>query len=872
MRLIWPDGAFSALRQDISYALRMFRQSPGFTAVALTSLALGIGSNTAIFSLIDAVLLKRLPVSSPQELVVLARNPSHPEAGFNYPDYEFVRDHNRSYAGVIAYNGTSPVAFSAGHGPDARTQVAGVTMVSGNYFDVLGVRPALGRVLNVEDNRKEGAAPYAVLSHGFWRRAFAGDPHVVGKDLRLNGSPFTVVGVAREGFAGTELGASPDVFVPIMMIRQVNRNTWPRWNSRHMWWLVLIARLKPAVNMQQATAELNVLYDRIEKADPEHRPAAAWSKEGAMRQRAVVLPGSTGYSWLRNRIAKPLLFLMAIVAGVLLIACANVANLLLSRAAARQREIAIRLAIGAGRARLVRQMLTESVVLALLGGIAGLAFAYASIRFLLNLIPQHTFAISVDLSPDWRILMFSIGICVATGMLFGLAPALHATRIDLTPSLKGTTSVIESPISRLGLPRIDMRRTLMAVQVAVSLLLLIGTGLFVRSLMNLRDLAPGFRTTRLLMVSVDPGSSGYKGQRLRDFYDRLQQQVQKVPGVQVASLAAITPLGGSRWNGDVTIEGYQWKPNEKPYLDMNSVGPRYFETVGIPILLGRDFTDRDNPAVTPDTREEQPESKAAKESEPAKDAKPKGPPLVAIINQTMARRFWPKESAVGKRFTLSDKFKMDDAYEVVGVVEDARYFGLREATESMIYIPVWRQGADGRTLCVRTARDPKQTIEAIRRKVQEQDAGVPMIEARSMQEQMDDDLLQERLVAILSGFFGILALLLASIGLYGVIAYAVTRRTREIGIRMALGAQRAQVVGIVLLDAMVMVSAGAVVGVSAALALTRLASAFLYGMTPRDPATFILATSVLFAVTVFASYIPARRASNVDPMVALRYE
>jgi predicted permease len=726
--------------------------------------------------------------------------------------------------------------------------------------------------LNVEDNRKEGAAPCAVLSHGFWRRVFGGDANVIGRDIRINGTPFSVVGVAREGFTGTELGASPDIFVPIMMIRQVNRNTWPKWNSRHMWWLVLMGRLKSGVNIQQATAELNVLYDRIDKADPEYRPAPAWDKEAAVRRRAVVLPGSSGHSWLRNRISKPLLFLMAIVAGVLLIACANVANLLLARAAARQREIAIRLAIGAGRARLVRQMLTESVVLALLGGIAGLAFAYASTRFLLNLIPTRTFAISVDLSPDWRILSFSAVVCVLTGILFGLVPALQATRLDLTPSLKATTGIVTSPASRFGLPRIDMRRVLMALQVTVSLLLLIGTGLFVRSLMNLRDLAPGFRTTRLLMVSVEPGSSGYKGQRLRDFYDRLRQQVQSLPGVQVASLAAITPLGGSRWNGDVTIEGYQWKPNEKPYIDMNSVSTRYFETVAIPILVGRDFTDRDNPTVTIDPREEQAESKAAKEGKDAKDAKPKGPPRVAIINQTMARRFWPKESAIGKRFTTDEKFKIEDAYEIVGVVEDAKYFGLRAASESMIYIPVWRLGADGRTLCVRTSGDPSQTIEAIRRKVQEQDSGVPMIDARSMQEQMDDELLQERLVAILSGFFGGLALLLASIGLYGVITYAVTRRTREIGIRMALGAQRGQVVGMVLRDALIMVSVGSVAGVAAALALTRLAAAFLYGMTPRDPATFVLATSVLFVITVFASYIPARRASNVDPMVALRYE
>jgi predicted permease len=331
-------------------------------------------------------------------------------------------------------------------------------------------------------------------------------------------------------------------------------------------------------------------------------------------------------------------------------------------------------------------------------------------------------------------------------------------------------------------------------------------------------------------------------------------------------LAAITPLGGSRWNSDVSIEGYKWKASEKPYIDMNSVSPRYFEAVGIPILLGRDFSDRDSPAVTADERDDQPKSDTAKAPEP------KGPPPVAIINQTMARRFWPRESAIGKRFTLSEAFKLEEAYEVVGVVGDARYFGLREAAESMIYIPVWRQGANGRMLCVRTARDPSQTVAAIRQQVGAQDSGVPVIEARTMQEQMDDDLLQERLVAILSGFFGVLALLLASVGLYGVISYAVARRTREIGIRMALGAPRNHVIGIVLRYAIVVVLIGALVGLSAALALTRLASAFLYGMTAQDPTTFVMATLLLLAITAVASFIPAHRASNVDPMVALRDE
>ena len=849
--------------QDIRYALRMLRQSPGFAAVAILSLALGIGANTAIFSLINSVLLKWLPVDSPQQLVVLGRNPKNPNNGFNYPDYEYIRNHNQSYVGVIASSGAGLQAFAPGGTGSQAAQLAQVSMVSGNYFQVLGVTPALGRLLNDEDNKGEGAHPYAVLSHAFWMSQFGGDTRAIGREVRVNGSPFTVVGVCREGFSGTNVGSAPDIYVPIMMVGQVNRN-WRDWNTRHFWWLNVIARLKPGVGIPKATSELTLLLERIEKADPEHRPDPSWDKDAYLQRRGVLSPGGQGYSWFQKGAQKPLLVLMVVVGLVLLIACANVANLLLARAAGRQREIAVRLAIGASRGRLIAQMLTESLVISILGGFAGLGVAFLGVQALLPFLSEQTRNLSLDLSPDWRLAGFAIGVSLLSGLLFGLVPALRATKPDLTPSLKGDTTA--RLLSQVGFHRLDARRVLAVVQVAISLLLLIGTGLLVKSLQNLKTLDPGFRSENLMMVEVDPGQVGYKAHRLRDFYDRLVQALQSSPGVRSASLASITPLSGSEWNSSVGVQGYTWKPNEQPYVDMNAVSARYFETAGIPILLGRDFTDRDNPPQTLD----EPEGKGPKP--PTKpDA---GMRHVAIVNHTMALRFWPKESAIGKRFSLEDdsKFKMEGSYEIVGVVGDTRYFGLRKQNVPMIYIPTWLQGANGRTVCVRTAGDPGRINRTIRQQVQRLDPTVPVMRSVTMQETVDSELFQERLIATLCSFFGGLALVLASIGLYGLIAFAVTRRTREIGIRMAIGAQRRDVLWLMLREVVLLVLLGALAGVPLALGATRLLESLLYGIQPRDPGIIAAATALLFLVTLTAGYLPARRATRVDPMVALRYE
>ena len=841
------------LLQDLRYSLRVLFQNPGFAAVAVLSLALGIGANTAIFSIVDAVLLKWLPVSSPQELVVIARNPVEPSVGFNYPDYEYIRDHNQVFSGILVSGGGRALSMTVpDEGSHGSSELVPGTLVSGNYFQVLGVTPAIGRLFTPEDNKTPGAHPIAILSYDFWKTRFASDPRVLGRKITLNGSPFTIIGVSRQGFTGTSVGNSTSLFLPVMMLQQVNANA-REWNTRHFWWLTPLARLKPGVSVQKATADMEILFKQIEQNDP----TPAYDKDRDLRNHAVLLAGSGGYSFLRNRFSKPLAVLGAVVGLVLLIACANVANLLLARAASRRKEIAIRVAIGAGRWRLISQFVTEAVILAVIGGLAGLAFAYWSVQVLLSLLPIGTFPLDLHLTHDVRLLGFSFAVSLLTGLICGIVPALKATRPDVVSALKSDFT------ERFA--RLDLRRVLVIVQVALSLLLLVGAGLFVRSLENLRDLDPGFVRENVLIVSTSAGSIGYKGQRIRTFEDRLLSAASKLPGVRVASLAMLTPLQGSRWNSGITVQGYSWRPDEKPYIDFNAVSPGYFETLGIAILEGRDFRNQDNPAFTPDPLEKPlPDGKEPPE--------PPGPPKVAIVNHSMAAKFFPNESALGKRFSMGDEFKIEDSYEIVGVVKDTKYFGLREAVENMIYVSSWRQGANDMVLCLRSTRDPKPLIEAVRREMRNLDSAIPVRETVTMEQQLNNHISQERLIAMLSSFFGSLALLLAAIGLYGLMAHSATRRTREIGIRMALGARRTSVLWLILRDAVVLVLLGAVIGLPVAFGVTRFVSSFLYGLTARDPITMVAATVVLASVTVVASFVPARRASKVDPMVALRYE
>jgi predicted permease len=853
---------FATFRQDIRYALRMLRQAPLFTAVAVASLALGIGANTAIFTLTDAILLRWLPVQNPQELVVLGRNPVRPQYSYNYPDYRHVRDHAKSYSGVIAFSGGGrPISFALPGRADAQQLVA-LCMVSGNYFEVLGVPPALGRVFNTADNEKEGAHPFVVISHGFWKRAFAEDTGVVGRDVLLNGRRFQIVGVAREGFTGASVGFAPDLYAPIVMFRSFSPSA-SYWNTRMQWWLTVMGRLKPGVTQARAEAELNVLWQQILANDPRRRPVATWDKEYKINNTAVVQSGSTGQSYMRNQATKPLTVLMITVALVLVIACANVANLQLARGLARRREIAVRLAIGAGRGRLMSQLLTESITLSVLGGLAGLAVAWIGVRVLVGFLPRFgPFALQLDLSPDLRLLGFAFGLSVVTGILSGLAPALRATRPDVAPALK--TDATTSSGGRT--PVWDLRRTLVSFQVALSLLLLTGAGLFVRTLANLKNLDPGMNRENLLLVDNSVGQLGYDPQRERVFNERLREDVQRLPGVRAAATAAITPLSGSRWNNNVQIEGYRWRPEEPPHVDMNAVTPRYFEAAGIPIVLGRDFREGENLTVLPKRPDPPPDPRVEQPDIP-------GPPRVAIVNEAFVRKFFGTQSPIGRRLSMGEKWNAAKTYEIVGVVRDARYFDLRKSVEPMIYQPMYREPNNGTgALVVRTTGDPEKLIQQIRRRVGEIDAAVSVTDTRTMVENLNRTLMQERFIATLGSFFGAVALLLAAIGLYGVMSQSVTRRTREIGIRMALGAEARRVLWLVLRDALSMVVIGAVVGGGVALAVTRYAESLLYGIKPQDPVTLITTVVLLLAVTALAGFVPARRATRVQPMFALRHE
>lgn len=842
---------------DLCYALRMMRKTPATTTIAVMSLALGIGANTAIFSLVDAMLLRLLPVKSPQELYLVAANPARPNTSWNYPDYSAFRDHNTSFSGLAAYSGGAgqPVGMQL-DGADAgsTTELAYAAAVSGNYFDVLGVDPAIGSLFSPEDDRAPGASPYVVLSYDYWQSRFTGNPEVIGRKVRLNGYPFTITGVSRRGFRGADVTASPNMFIPIMMRSEVTGVPFAIWNTRHYWWMQTIGRLAPGATVAQAETELYAVYQAQEEGERQS------VKDGRFVNRAqpiLLMPAARGYSYVRNRLQRPLIILMIVVGLVLVIACANVANLMLARGAARQREMAVRLAVGASRTQLTAQLLVESIVIALAGGVAGLGFAFFGVRVLLEYLPQTGWGqASLNVTPDLRLLGFTFAVSLFTGVLYGIAPALKSTKPDLVHALK------EDSAGASGPSRLTLSNALVVVQVALSLVLLIGTGLFVRSLGNLHDIDSGFRADNTLIATVDPSRNGYKGQRLRDFYERLRPDVETLPGVQSVSLANITPLSGSRWNGSIAIEGYQWKDDDKKYVDMNAVGPRYFETVGIPLILGREFRDEDNPPYSLD-----PPEKFTPGVEPPE---PPGP-RVAIINKSFADRFFEGRNPIGMHVSADEQYKPDRAFEIVGVVKDAHYFGLREALEPMMYFPVWRQ-AGSRALCIRTSRDATQLAAAIRRQVTAIDAGIPVLAVRSMHQEIDNDILVDRLIATLSSYFGVLALLLAGVGLYGVISYGVTRRTREIGIRMALGAERSSVLWLVMRRAAAFLLIGAVIGIPTALFATRLVKSFLYGIGAQDPLTIVMATMVLGAVAATASFLPARRATKVDPMVALRHE
>lgn len=829
----------SNLLQDLRFATRTFAKSPAFVAVAVLSLALGIGANTAIFTLTDQLLLRMLPVKHPEQLVLLSARGQHygNNQGMNrisYPMYQDFRDRNQVFSGMFCFRET-PMSLSYG----GRTERVAGELVSGNYFPLLGAGAALGRVFTADDDKFQRQHPIAVLSHGYWLRRFAGDPGVIGRKIVINGFPLTIVGVSQAGYSGTDPSSAPEVRVPMMMSKQLAG--FLDLNDRRSRWVTAFGRLKPGVEIEKAKASLQPIFHQILDMEVQQAPFAKASphmKQAFLKMSMDVLPASKGRSYLRRQFSKPLLVLTATVALVLLIACANVANLLIARAASRQKEIAVRLALGAARSRIISQLLVENLMLSVAGGLAGLALAVWMDRVLIEFLRPSSVPLSISSTPDWRILAFNLGLSVLTGIVFGLAPALQGTRPDVAPTLKDQAGSLGGGVS------VALRKSLVVAQVALSLLLLIGAGLFIRSLRNLKDLDPGFHTTNLLSFKIDPTLNGYKTERSLAFYHRLKETVDALPGIQSSSLAVVPVLETDEWDSWVTIDTYKPPQGELPDPHMNFVSPGYFNTMEIPLLAGRDFRITDAVGAT----------------------------KVAIVNASFAKKYFGSLTAVGHQIGMGIDPGTKTDITIVGVARDTKYESMRDEIPTEVFRPFHQmEFASGMTAYVRTARDPNQVFSMTRNAVQSLDPNLPVYQMTTLVKQMDDSLVTERLVATLSTSFGFLATLLAAIGLYGVMAYTVERRTREIGIRMAIGAARTDVLWLVMREVLVLLAIG--IGVApAAMILTRYARAQLYGIQPTDPLSIALATLGIAVVAALAGYLPARRATRVDPIRALRYE
>ncbi|HTR36918.1 MAG TPA: ABC transporter permease [Bryobacteraceae bacterium] len=842
---------------DVRFALRSFRKSPLFTGVAVLSLALGIGANTAVFTLLDQVLLRLLPVKNPRELVLLNMRGFHYGSnwGYNalsYPMYRDFSEHNSVFTGMFCRFGTD---ISLGF--NGQTERTNAELVSGTYFPVLRVGAALGRTFTPDDNRVPGGHPVAVLSYAFWQTRFASDPHVLGKTIVVNGHNFTVVGVAQQGFDGVELGYVPQIFVPVMMRPQLMplMDEQLDFNNRRTRWVNVFGRLKPGVSREQAQASLQPFFHgmlEMEVKEAAFKDASAEIRTRFLQNVIQVLPGSQGRQYVQEKLAAPLWVLMALTAGVLLIACANVASLLIARATARQKEIAIRLAIGAGRLRIMRQLLVESLLLACTGGVLGMVLAIWTDRLLLAFLPQDQMvSMKLSASPDLRVLLFTMAVSVATAVLFGLAPALRCTQPDVAPTLKDTSGGVVG-----GGMHVRFRKTLVMLQVTLSLVLLVGAGLFIRSLRNLRDMGPGFPADHLVSFQVDPSLDGYTSARTKIFYRQLTDTLASIPGVHAVGLASVRILEFNEWDNWLTIEGYHPRSGETPDAYMNSISPGYFEALGVPVLAGRAFNLQDTGTVQHGPK--------------PTDLSPR----VVVVNEKFAKKFFGSAgNAIGRHvgFGIDPNTKTD--MEIVGVVKDIKYTSLRDEIPIQMFIPYLANDfVAGMTVYFRTSVDPAQVAAAARSKVRDLDSNLPLYGFRTVDQQVSNSLVIERLIATLSAVFGALATLLAIIGLYGVMAYTVARRTREIGIRMALGAVEGHVIWMVMREVLVLVLIGVVCGLGVAFALARLVQTQLYGVAGYDPLTLALAAAGLAIVACAAGYLPALRASRVDAMNALRYE
>jgi len=838
------------LWQDLRFGARMLTKQRGFTLIAVLSLALGIGANTAIFSLINALMLRMLPVKDAQELVLFkVTSPSmQPSGGFNsnYPLYEMYRDRNQSFSGIATGANVGRARFLV-NAPGAEPESVQQQRVSGNFFSVLSVNPVAGRMLTEADDNSANTQPGAVISYEYWQRRFGADPNVVGRQVTVNRTSLTIVGVAPPGFFGFEIGTKPELWWPIKVTND------PNLGREHSWWIRVIGRLRPGVTLAQAQADAELIFQQ--QLNDVAARSTNWTptqRRNHFERRLTLEAGGSGYTGLRHQFRQPLFILMATVGLVLLIACVNVANLLLARAATRRKEIAVRLALGAGRFRLLRQLLTESVLLSLLGGAAGLLFARVCLRALVTYLPQQA-QTGLDVAPDARVFAFTLLVSVLTGVLFGLVPAWQATRLNLTASLKDQTGGSTSG------SRLRLNKSLVVTQVALSLFLLIGAGLFVRSLRNLQSLDVGMSYDNIVQFSVDLGG-GYDSQKRSDFYQQLLPRLEKLPGVQSATLLYFSLLGGGGISLNVAVPGYAAAPDENVSCNVMAVGPRFFETMKMPIIAGRDFGPQDERPV--------PTNKSTSAPGPMSNANE--PPQAVVINQAMARYFFGKENPVGKRFSLKGN---GQPYEIIGVTQDAKYLNLREQPPRTYY-PYYFQlpERENMTLQFRTGNAAVNYAATLRQLMRELNPQAQVVDVQMMNDVVNDSLVQERFLAQLGSAFSVIALLLACIGLYGVMSYAVARRTNEIGIRMALGAKPLDVARLVLGEVLLLVMLGIGIGLTAALATTRYVSSLLFELTPNDPLTITVATLLMIGVAVLAGYLPARRAARVDPLVALRSE
>jgi putative ABC transport system permease protein len=835
---------------DVRLAFRGLRRSPLFATVAILSLALGIGANTAIFTLIDQILLRQLPVSHPEQLVMLYQNANNMGSNMgsrmhSYPLYQDLQQKAEPLSEVICRR-----LFEASLAIDNSTERVDAEMVSGNYFTMLGVAPALGRVFNSkEDDQVFRGHPVAVISYGYWESRFAKDPNVVGKKIRVNDYPMTIVGVSQRAFAGLDPSRSPQIRVPILMMPTLMPEwSWLRPDDRRARWVQVFGRLKNGYTLQSAAAPIQGLFTQIRQYEMTLPAAKDWSSYARtefMKGRLLVAHADLGYSPLRNDFSTALVVLMCMVGLVLLIACANVANLLIARAFARQKEIAVRLSLGSSRGRLVRQLLAESLVLSCIGGVLGLAVAVALTRSLLSFVPTGDQPLLITPHPDARILAFTLALTFLTGIVFGLLPALRASRPDPWTTLKDTMGSIAGTGGSLFL-----RKGLVTAQVALSFLLLFGAGLFVRSLQNLKTTDTGVQLDNLVSFQLSPALSGYDDRRGQVFYRGLIERLRTMPGIKSVGQATVPILAGDEWDSSMAVEGHTAKDGEDMQAFMNALSPGYFQTMQIPVLEGRDFKDSDAQQL-PDNP----------------DAIFHG---VAIVNKRFADHFFHGQSAVGKHIGWGGGPRSKLNIEIIGVVADSLYEGPREGVHRQVFIPFY--GKNSSVFYLRTLASSAATYSQIRSEVRQLDAAIPVYGMKTVEAQLDETLLTDRLIAMLSAGFGLLATMLASIGLYGVMAFVVARRRKELGIRLALGAQPSFVIWMVMREVLALLAIGLAIGIPAALGLGGYVANQLYGIKGHDPLIAVWTVLLLTVVSALAGLIPATRASQIDPILALRTE